>query len=267
MRTKQPRSFTRCGKHANVWQMLGQWYQTQLGSKVEATEKELLHMMLSNLFGYQLLHVGSVEQVDFLANSRISHRMVMDICNNTLASTNSCFYGQPQAMPVCTDSLDVVLLPHILEFSEQPHSVLREVERTLVPEGHAVILGFNPFSLWSLWRWLIGWRGKVPWCGHFISTTRIKDWLSLLGFDVIERRYYFFRPPCQQQTLLRKLRFLERFGQRFWPILGGGYVMLARKRVTTLTPIRPRWQPRRKLVTAGLVEPMSPQRKTNMENS
>jgi len=267
MRKKQPRSFTRCDKHANVWQVLGQWYQTPLGSRVEAGEKERLHHLLSNLFGYQLLHVGSVEQVEFLANSRISHRMVMDVCENSTTRVSSCFHGQPQAMPVGSDSLDVVLLPHILEFSEQPHKVLREVERTLVPEGHAVILGFNPLSLWTLWRWLIGWRGKVPWCGHFISTTRMKDWLSLLGFDVIETQYYFFRPPCQQETILRKLRFLERFGQRFWPVLGGGYVMLARKRVTTLTPIRPRWQPRRKLVTAGLVEPMSPQRKTNMEKS
>lgn len=267
MRKKQPRSFTRCSKHANVWQVLGQWYQSRLGSRVEATEKELLHHVLSNLFGYQLLHVGSVEQVEFLANSRISHRMVMDVCDNTVGLASSCFRGQPQAMPVCSDSLDVLVLPHILEFSEHPHSVLREVERTLVPEGNAVILGFNPFSLWTLWRWLIGWRGKMPWCGHFISTTRMKDWLSLLGFDVIETRYYFFRPPCQQETILRKLRFLERLGQRFWPILGGGYVMVARKRVTTLTPIRPRWQPRRKLVTAGLVEPMSPQRKTNMEKS
>jgi SAM-dependent methyltransferase len=265
MRKKQSRPFTRCGKHANVWQMLGQWYQTHLGIRIEASEKEVLHEVLSNLFGYQLLHVGSVEQVEFLANSRISHRMVMDICNNNAASTKSCFYGQPQAMPVNSDSLDVLVLPHILEFSEQPHNVLREVERTLVPEGHAVVLGFNPLSLWSLWRWLNGWRGKLPWCGHFITTTRMKDWLSLLGFDVIETQYYFFRPPCQQETILRKLRFLERFGQRFWPIFGGGYVMLARKRVTTLTPIRPRWQPRRKLVTAGLVEPMSPQRKTNME--
>ena len=267
MRKKQARSFTRCGTQANVWQVLGQWYHTQLGNRVEACEKDRLHQVLSDLFGYQLLHVGSAEQVEFLANSRISHRMVMDVCDNQVALPSSCFHGQPHAMPVCSDSLDVVVLPHILEFSEQPHNVLREVERTLVPEGHAVILGFNPFSLWTLSRWLIGWRGKVPWCGHFISTTRMKDWLSLLGFDVIETQYYFFRPPCQQVTILKKLRFLERFGQRFWPILGGGYVMVARKRVTTLTPIRPRWQPRRKLVTAGLVEPMTPQRKTNMEKS
>jgi SAM-dependent methyltransferase len=265
MRKKPSRPFTRCDKHTNAWQLLGQWYQTSLGTRVEVCEKAVLHEVLSNLFGYQLLHVGSVEQIEFLANSRISHRMVMDICNNNAASTRSCFYGQPQAMPVSSDSLDVLVLPHILEFSEQPHNVLREVERTLVPEGHAVVLGFNPLSLWTLWRWLVGWRGKLPWCGHFITTTRMKDWLSLLGFDVIETQYYFFRPPCQQETILRKLHFLERFGQRFWPILGGGYVMLARKRVTTLTPIRPRWQPRRKLVTAGLVEPMSPQRKTNME--
>ena len=91
MRTKQPRSFTRCGEHANVWQLFVQWYQTQLGSKVEACEQELLHTVLSNLFGYQLLHVGSVEQVEFLANSRISHRMVMDICDNPIASPKSCF--------------------------------------------------------------------------------------------------------------------------------------------------------------------------------
>jgi len=266
MRKKQPRTFTRCGRHANVWQVLGQWYQTHLGSRVEAAEQELLDGVLNNLFGYQLLHVGSIEQAAYHANSRIRHRTVMDICETTPASTTHCFYGQPQAIPVVTDTLDVVLLPHILEFSEQPHSVLREVERTLVPEGHAVILGFNPLSVWSLWRWLIGWRGKIPWCGHFISTTRMKDWLSLLGFDVVETHYYFFRPPVQQETVLRKLHFLEQMGRRIWPILGGGYVMLARKRVTTLTPIRPRWQPRRKLVTTGLVEPMSPHRKTKMEN-
>ncbi len=95
----------------------------------------------------------------------------------------------------------------------------------------------------------------------------MKDWLSLLGFEVIETRYYFFRPPSQHETILSKLRFLERVGQRLWPILGGGYVMLARKHVSTLTPIRPRWKSSRKLVTPGLVEPMSRRHKNNMEKS
>jgi len=260
-------SFTRCSKHANVWQALAQWYQTHLGQKVEAREQELLHEVLSNLFGYHLLQMGSIEQLEFLANSRVSRHFVMDVCDSAMEATTCCFRGRPHAMPVNTDSLDVVVLPHILEFSEQPHEVLREVERTVVPEGHVVVLGFNPLSVWTLWRWLIGWRGMIPWCGHFIGTTRMKDWLSLLGFEVIETRYYFFRPPSQHETILSKLRFLERVGQRLWPILGGGYVMLARKHVSTLTPIRPRWKSSRKLVTPGLVEPMSRRDKNNMEKS
>ena len=257
MKKKSPRSFTRCDDHANVWQALAQWYQTHLGQKVEAREQELLHEVLSNLFGYHLLQMGSIEQLEFLANSRVSRRIIMDVCDSARDAATGCFQGRPHAMPVCTDSLDVVVLPHILEFSEQPHEVLREVERTVVPEGHVVVLGFNPLSIWTIWRWLIGWRRLVPWCGHFIGTTRMKDWLSLLGFEVIATRYYFFRPPFQHETILGKLRFLERVGQRLWPIFGGGYVMLARKHVSTLTPIRPRWKSSRKLATPGLVEPMS----------
>ncbi len=267
MARKKPRSFTRCGDQANVWQTLATWYQTHLGQKVEVREKELLHQVLSNLFGYHLLHMGSVEQIEFLANSRVSRRVVMDVCDSANDAVPGCFKARPHAIPVSTDSLDVVVLPHILEFSEQPHEVLREVERTVVPEGHVVVLGFNPLSVWTLWRWLIGWRGNVPWCGHFISTTRLRDWLNLLGFEVIETRYYFFRPPVQHDTVLQKLRFLERIGQRLWPILGGGYVILARKHVTTLTPIKPRWRSNRKLVTPGLVEPMSSHRKNSMEKS
>ena len=267
MGKKTQRSFTRCRGHANVWQTLAQWYQTHLGQKVEAREKELLHDVLSNLFGYHLLHMGNIEQLEFLANSRVSRRVLMDVCDSVRDATPGCFQGQPHAIPVSADSLDVVVLPHILEFSEQPHDVLREVERAVVPEGHVVVLGFNPLSNWSIWRWLVGWRGMVPWCGHFISVTRMKDWLSLLGFEVIDTRYYFFRPPCQQDTILRKLRFLESVGQRLWPILGGGYVMLARKHVSTLTPIKPRWKASRKLATPGLVEPMSHQRKNNREKS
>ena len=267
MGKKAQRKFTRCGDQLNAWRALSQWDQTQLGQKVEAREKDLLHQVLSNLFGYHILHMGSIEQLEFLANSRVSRRIMMDVCDSAKDATTGCFRGKPHAMPVCTDSLDVVVLPHILEFSEHPHEVLREVERTVVPEGHVVVLGFNPISLWALWRWLIGWRGTVPWCGHFISATRMRDWLSLLGFEVLDTRYYFFRPPFQQDTLLTKLRFLETVGQRIWPILGGGYVILARKHVSTLTPIKPRWRSNRKLVTPGLVEPMSPHRRNKMEKS
>lgn len=239
-------------------------------------ERRLLHDVLSNLFGFHLLLVGLGQQEDYLANSRISHRMIMALDRDTAPlperiparagkPENGQFQGQPEALPLQTDSIDVIVLPHILEFSERPHDVLREVDRILIPEGHVVILGFNPFSLWNLWRWARGRKGRVPWCAHFISATRMKDWLALLGFEVIDTRHYFFRPPLRHKGLLGKLAFLERLGQRGWPILGGAYGMVARKRVIALTPIRPRWETKRKLISPGLVEPMTPPRRSKPE--
>jgi SAM-dependent methyltransferase len=152
-------------------------------------------------------------------------------------------------LPVQSDSVDVVVLPHTLEFETAPHDTLREVERILVAEGHAVILGFNPFSLWGLWR-LFRWnrRAHPPWHGAFRSMLRIKDWLALLGFDIVLIRTFFFRPPLRHVGMMRRLAWLERLGGRLWPYLGGAYIVVARKRVVTLTPIKPRWRPRRSLL-------------------
>lgn len=260
MRKKRNPFVNRCDAAGNVWQGLRRWYSTILGRRLEKQEQALLDEVLCDLFGYHLLHVGHPGQMGYLRNSRVRHRMVMDVCGEAGGEGNAYFCGAPHALPVRGDSLDVIVLPHILEFSEHPHEVLREVDRTLVPEGHVVILGFNPASIWNLWRRGAGWRGRLPWCGHFIRISRLRDWLSLLGFEVVATRYYFYRPPLQNEGLLRRLRFIERVGRRLWPILGGGYVLVARKEVMTLTPIRPRWQPRRKIAAAGLAEPMSPPR-------
>ena len=165
------------------------------------------------------------------------------------------FIGDPAALPVATDTLDVLLLPHVMEFVDQPHEVLREADRTLIPEGHLVIVGFNPWSLWGIGRLFLGWRSAAPWRGRFLSVFRLKDWLALLGFDTLAVRNYAFRPPFQHAGIMERLRFLEGAGQRWWPGLGGGYVLIARKRVATLTPIRPRWRPRRNLAGGKLAEP------------
>ena len=42
---------------------------------------------------------------------------------------------------------------------------------------------------------------------------------------------------------------------KMWPMFAGGYLMKARKRVYTLTPVRPRWRLRSSKVVGGLIEP------------
>jgi SAM-dependent methyltransferase len=159
------------------------------------------------------------------------------------------------ALPVQADSVDVLVLPHVLEFARSPHAVLREAERILIPEGHLAILGFNPWSWYGLWRRAAGWRGRLPWRGRFVGMTRLRDWLTLLGFEIERCEKLSFRPPLSRPPLHARLEIMERLGQHFWPVLGNVYFVLARKRVVAIRPVRARWARQRRLPAGGVIEP------------
>ena len=256
--------FHECGSEEEIQRDLCHWYESSLGQQLVQSEKAQLDSILPTLFGYHLVQVGQYCNAALLQASKVSHCSVMHATSETgIASmSNSHLSGQAHALPFASDSVDVVILNHVLEFSLQPHQVLREVERVLVPEGHVVMMMFNPWSLWAIQRLVLRWRKTAPWCGQFIGATRSKDWLALLGFDVRQSQGYFFRPALQQTALMERLDWFESLGQRLWPIFGGGYMLVAKKKVETLTPIRPKWSRRgRRVVSAGLVESMESWRK------
>jgi SAM-dependent methyltransferase len=229
------------------------WYQTRLGQRLAGVEQAALEAQLGNCFGYHLVQVGDLPGLDAGAATRIPHRLVLDHGGTPRAGLRAW----PQALPLAADSVDVVVLAHTLEFSADPHGVLREADRILVPEGHLAILCFSPTSLWGLARLgrrALSRRPPVPWCGHFFTQRRLRDWLALLGFEALGAERLFFRPPLAHEKLMTLIEPVERWGDRFWPWLGAAYLLLARKRVIALTPVRPRWRPRRALV-GGLVEP------------
>ena len=255
MRRRNPTPARRCGNPTAARRDPREWFGRSLGRRLLEADVEALSSVLPTLFGYHLLQAGQPAAADLLQTSRIRHRVVLDELPTDPENAAVSLVGAvPQALPVASDSLDVVVLPHTLEYTRDPHGVLREADRCLIPEGHVVILGFNPWSLWGMWRLFLHRRGAAPWCGQFYSLTRLKDWLALLGFDTVLVRTHFFRPPLKRDSLMGRLSFLERAGRRWWPRLGGGYLLVAKKRVVTLTPIRPRWRPRRGLV-GGLTEP------------
>ena len=235
---------------ANLAQ-LGSWYTTPLGQALEQVELAAVREALGTLFGFHLLLVAPPWQDSPMDASRISHRIIMSAAWPAPAR----LVGKPDHLPFSADILDLMILPHTLEFSSNPHEVLREVDRCLVPEGQVLILGFNPYGLWGLWRLMYGWRRRLPWTGRFISHSRLRDWLALLGFDTLTCRPLFFRPPSQSLAGVHQLQFLDRLAGRGWPIPAAGYLLLARKRVIGLTPIRPRWRPRRSVLAGGLIEP------------
>ncbi|MDZ7753078.1 MAG: methyltransferase domain-containing protein [Gammaproteobacteria bacterium] len=252
---EQPYSTAAGSLKAERRRRLRAWFRTRPGAWVLEEEVAALGQVLPDLFGYHLLQVESLDGVDLLEDSRVQNAMIMGVGTPPSHLRHSFFRGIPKALPVASESIDVVVLPHVLEFEDHPHQALREAERVLVPEGHLVVTGFNPWSLMGLRRLFDRRRGSAPWNGDFISASRLKDWLALLGFDVIVTDSCFYRPPLSQPALMDRLRFLDGVGRRLWGMGGGIYVMVARKRVVAVTPLKPRWRPERRLLPSGLGAP------------
>ena len=231
------------------------WLTRCPGSLIVDAERVHLDRVLPDLFGYHLVQVGRLAGSNLLSKSRILDRVLIEVDGDSSPNRYPVVHGNASALPIESDGVDVVVMPHVLEFEPEPHEAVREASRVLVPEGHLIITGFNPWSLLGLWRLALHSRATAPWRGRFISPSRLKDWLALLGFDLLELDTHFRRPPLGSQHLLDRFAFLEHDTMPLTFAVGATYVALARKRVTTLTLVRPRWRPRRRLAAVGLAGP------------
>ncbi|MEC8208441.1 MAG: methyltransferase domain-containing protein, partial [Pseudomonadota bacterium] len=138
---------------------------------------------------------------------------------------------------------DACILSHCLEYHSDPHHILREAHRTLIPGGYLVITGFNPFSLCGLAQLLPFSRQKLPWTGRFFTPSRVKDWLNLLGFEIISDER-FIHSSLARGNRLSRFAAWRSFGQQYLKPMGSVYMLVARKRVAPLTPIKPKWHAR-----------------------
>jgi len=232
---------------------LREWCQQPLGQQLVDVEQALLREVLSDVFGYHLIVLDPSCQPDSLGASRIMHRVIQSCTGEGLPQPPGLL-GCAESLPLRSDSVDAFVLPHVLELAGDAHQVLREIDRCLVAEGHLIVLGFNPYGWWGLRRLMPGWRGSVPWTLRFVSLPRLKDWLSLLGFDTVQARYLFPHPPWAYGSGQAKGRLLKRLHRDRWPLLAASYMLVARKRVATLTPVKPRWRPRRAVLAGGVAE-------------
>lgn len=238
-----------------VFAQRSRWFQQPLGRLVAEFEEAVLASFLQELFGYHLVQVGELrEAMVHLSACPVRTKTVFAI-EALLPDTRAGAAIESFRLPVKTDSIDVLVIPHILEFSADPHQLLREADRVLIPEGRLIACVFNPISLWGLRRFVPGGRRRtVPWTGQFMTYTRLQDWLALMGFDIERTEVGMFRPPFAGDTMLRRSAFVEPLGKRLWPMLAGIYVLRAVKRVSTLRLVGPRWR-RLRSWRAGAMEP------------
>lgn len=220
------------------------WWQSPLGQTILQQERLLFQSTPAHFHGYYQLQLGGEENLlPEMSMPKFKKRM----------AESADVVGFNEALPFKSNSLDTVLLSHVLEYSADPHQVLREAKRVLVGDGTLIICCFNPWSLLGLRR-LFSSKTIAPWQGHFFTKSRIKDWLSLLSFDVNACERVMFRPPLQSEKWLNRMTKFDTIGPRFWPFLSGVQVLVATKRTVPLTPVTQRWRagqifPKRSLTT------------------
>jgi SAM-dependent methyltransferase len=215
------------------------WLETPPGQYLLAWEQSQLDRVVGDVFGFHALQIG-LPELDGLRSNRMPHRWIaLDAGHPSLMPSSAALYAHSDALPFPERSLDLVVLPHTLELASDPHRTLAEVERVLMPEGRAVILGFNAASLWGLRqrvgriRRMLGGKAPLflPRPGEFIGYWRLRDWLRLLSFEVEGGRFGAYRPALGSPGWLDRFAWMDRIGDRWWPVFGAVYMVVAVKRV------------------------------------
>ncbi len=222
------------------------WGQFPAGRELRAGIQARLDEFLPRYPGYYLLTPDELgESLDF-NDSPIRHRIRLR------QDHRGNLQGDFAALPVATDSVDLAVLLFTQDFARQPRALVKEVSRCLIPHGHVILFGLNPWSLWGATAAFRQNSTRVPWQAHFISPGRMQDWLDLLGLESVHEERWLFLPPLRRQSGVHGFNWLENIGRRGWPHCGAVYMIVARKQVATLTPIKPQWQ-KRKAMMPGVV--------------
>jgi SAM-dependent methyltransferase len=230
---------------------LSSWWESALGRALLAAESELLSTALEDVFGWELLQVGAWGKArELLAGSRTRRQSLIAAA---AFPGGADIIARPSLLPVSSDCVDAVLLPHTLEFAPDPYAVLREVDRVLTGEGQLLVLGFRPWSLWGMRaRWSRS--GFPPGMRRVLSEGLLREWLVLLGFEVVAtQRYLYLSPWSRRMSTRAGTGRMLRAGLTY-PLPAGAFLLKARKRVYTLTPVRLRFR-EKPAVIGGLVKP------------
>jgi len=254
------------------------WFESGAGRALLREERRRIRTTLGSVFGDQFLQLGQWGGQSFRDIARTQRAAVAD----DRSGEGIDLVTSPDCLGVANDSIDVVLLSHLLETHDDPHGVLREVDRVLRSDGYVVIVGFNPVSLWGL-RHLLSRRRFPPGVRRLIPEHRLRDWLRLLNYSIDPASFQHFRPPVTGRRasaaaggrkrkrgsgfdrvtapsggrFIRAARSSWKAARKAWrryAPFAGAYIVVVRKEMFTVTPIRPVWTSRSRRV-GGLVSP------------
>ncbi len=245
-------------------QWLHRWFATGAGQELADQETRLISRRLAGLYAQRVLQVGDYgggRCPTVVGGARL---WILD----THYSGQNNLRGSPEVLPLASGSVDVVVLIHQLEFAERPHQIIREAARVLAPEGHLLVVGFNPMSLWGLRRLLTTGRREPPWTGRYLSALRVGDWMQLLGLIPRPHDGIAVMPPLPRRLRRRRSTRPLTYGRSLGPgvrWIGGVHLVMGQKRVAGPSPPRLRWHRRLELIPGGLPQATASARNAGRE--
>lgn len=210
---------------------LQQWYAGGTGQNVWCAEKQLLDTYLPGLFGYHLMTLGVCPSLPLATASPIHHCFALSDATSTASDISA--YCHFHELPLDSESVDVAVLHHSLDYSSAPHQLLRETARVLMPYGSVLIFGFQRWSALGIQHSAQKmWNKDNAVAAHdFIGVHRLHDWLKLLDFDILEFRHTVYVPPQLNARMQKHVQWLERLGNKACIPWGSVYFVWARKTV------------------------------------
>lgn len=220
------------------------WSELPMGEWIAAEIQERLNAWCPELFGYHLLKLGALSSELSCCCSTIRHQSAL-----APEGLQIGLRGELEDLPIRDGAIDACLLAHALDYSADPHQLLREVDRVLTVDGWVLISGFNPHSLVGIGRWWPSLRRRQPWHARMFAPERIRDWLELLGFEMVHCELFGFSSFSSNSRIHW---WRENLGRDYVPYLASVYVLAARKRTIPLTPeLKQRWQ-RKPIIVPGM---------------
>ena len=163
--------------------LICEWFDSPQGQILLHNEVCFLKQTINLGCQQTILQLGSLGWEDQFIDCSLYQRFI--VIDQPQFSCRECakINSRIDALPVASDSVDMVILPHLLEFEENFYQILRESERVLQPEGQLIILGFNPWSVFTMYQKVRGSSNNFCCRGRFISRFRMIDRLHLLNFE------------------------------------------------------------------------------------
>ena len=211
--------------------------------KFAAIEKRQLSIMLKQQFGYYLVLLGH-DNLDIVKTCQIRQHILVDETTNITTPKNSDDKVQASwyHLPFPPQSIDLIVLHHVLEFAASPHAILKEVQRILRPDGKIIISAYNPWRPFGyrLWRQR---RKSHPdkRHAHMVSPLELKYFLKQTSFEVLKTTYYGV--ALSQHNGKKNNPLFDRLILSVMPFLSGAYMIEAINRTKLLTSLPNCWQP------------------------